>query len=361
MGGVMDFFLGGEATPSESSSKQVSTMTPAQKALINKLSTTLTGQIGQGVAPYRGQMVAGPSRLETRGMSAIDQMLRGGGTYGDIMNRVIGYDPAAGTTGRMGASQFDLSKILGPTATGLGEVVGPTESTFDRDAATAAFRESVMEPTIGAWESEVLPAVLERFAGTGTMSSSGAHRAATKAGQELMSNLGATLAGQLYSGEQAAKERAFTGQEAYAGRSQTAMENALARAMGAGESYAGRVSEGLGQQFGAEESLRSRLTGLESGSQANLLNALGMTSMPINLAMSAGGTSRDIQNQQLQSEYQKWMSKQAYQNPWLQMLGTTLGVNPYGIGQTSTGGTPASQGMLGWAGSFFGGSGGIYT
>jgi len=82
---------------------------------------------------------------------------------------------------------------------------------------------------------------------------------------------------------------------------------------------------------------------LQTGRQQSNQNALsaasglsGIESMIAQLGLSAGGTQRDIANQENQADYQMWQADQPYNNPWLGQVGSALGIRMQGGGYVPT-------------------------
>jgi hypothetical protein len=78
-----------------------------------------------------------------------------------------------------------------------------------------------------------------------------------------------------------------------------------------------------------------------SGSIANQQNQAGM----LNQVLGMGDYQRGMEGEQNQEGYQKWLSGQDYNNPWLGFLGTAL--------STATPEAPKS-GLLDKAGAIYG-------
>jgi len=95
---------------------------------------------------------------------------------------------------------------------------------------------------------------------------------------------------------------------------------------------------GLGTKMGGIEA------GMGFGGQQ--MNDLMNT---INAALGAGGQQRGITGELMAEPYGKWQMSQPYANPWLQMLSTALGTQPF-----SYMGMPGQSGMLDYASKGFG-------
>lgn len=206
-----------------------SLLTGGQGTLLDALTSLLSGQLGQGVDPYGGKTVAGESDIQSKMFGGIPGMVAGGSEA--------------------------LNKILGD---------------FDPTLATGAWEKGVKDPMMKMFKEEILPGVIEPFAGAGAVRSGAAERAMGKAGSGFATQLMADLSSKLFEGEQAH----------------------------------------LGRQAGA--------TGMLPG-----LTQLGL---------QAGGEQRGIAQDILGEGFQKWQMSQGYNNPWLQQLG--LGLGTQAIGQT---------------------------
>lgn len=160
---------------------------------------------------------------------------------------------------------FKGEGIYGGAQNTLADLLGE----YDPTEAKKFYRESVYDPAKARFQEETLPSVLEPFISSGSMRSGAAQRAMARAGTDFETGMGATLADILYKGQQSHEDR----RQQAVGQTQT---------------------------------------------QAQML---------ANLGMDVGGIQRDISGQQAESDYQKWLGSQAYNNPWLQQLMPALNVN----------------------------------
>jgi len=172
MGGVTDMLFG---SSDEGGYKgEAPMLTREQQELLNKLIGVVIPQIGQGVKAYPGQMVAGPSALQTQGFDLTSQLFGSGGTGQDVLGKII---------------------------------AGPGGGAYDPESATRFWETSVKAPAIKSWQEEILPAVKESFIGLNAGRSGAANRAIAKSGEDLMSSLSASLGDILYKGEQSQLDR----------------------------------------------------------------------------------------------------------------------------------------------------------
>jgi len=143
----------------------ISLLTPGQQGLLDQLTKLLGGQMGEGITPYEGQMVAGESGL-----------------------------------------QKDVFDLLGESGMGMLE---SALQPFDPESATQYWEKSVKAPMMETWEEDIIPEIMEPFAGMGALSSGGLNRALARSGKELTTGLGATLADILFRAEESHKGRQF--------------------------------------------------------------------------------------------------------------------------------------------------------
>ncbi|WP_028316547.1 hypothetical protein [Desulfatibacillum aliphaticivorans] len=165
---------------------------------------------------------------------------------------------------------FDLVNqlIQGEGAYGQGQnALSALLGDFDETGVREAWEASVKDPMIQNWQDEILPEIQEHYIAANAGSSGAATRAITDSGQDLAVDLASSLSESMYSAEQSHLDR----------------------------------------------------------QASSLPLALDYAQAPIDLAMTAGQTQRDISGEQLLEEYQKWAYEQPYNNPWLSYL--NLGLN----------------------------------
>jgi hypothetical protein len=141
--------------------------------LLKKLTEQVSGQIGQGVEPYPGQVAAGASPLQ----STLFSMLEG--------------------------RQPGLVDEL----TGWGQQAVTQDETYDQGAAKDYWQESFVEPTRRNFWDETMPQLREKFAGQGALSSGGFNRAVADAASDMEMKLGGKLGEILYRGRQDFQDR----------------------------------------------------------------------------------------------------------------------------------------------------------
>jgi len=273
------------------------------RELYKQLSEWIGPQIGQGITPYPGQIVPGPSGLQQQGFGAAGGLtpLATGGM--DILSQALGqYDPAQ-------AGQF-----MGMGQKGLSDIMQP----YDPTSAQEAWRAN-MRPAFNMWRDKVIPAIQEKgVAMTGTGDAGGIGRDIARSGKDLATNMASMLASSLYGGEQA---------------------------------HLGRQQTGVGQAMGMAQMPGQLLS--QAGGMA------GMGTDLLSQMLNIGGQQRGITGQQMQEPYAKWQAAQPWANPYLQnFLGTTLsqpGMDYY----TTQGGPGIGSQLLPALGSFLGEEGGI--
>lgn len=231
MGDLLGGLFGGSSSTSDPQVMSLSTMTPAQQQLLSKITGILNSQVGQGVTPYSGQLAAGSSSTQQSQYDFIQQLLSG-----------------SGGNNTMSA----LQDILKP---------------YDSSSTEKYWQNSLVAPAMNTWNKETLPSILEQFAGSGSLNSSGAMRAVANAGATLNTNLSAQLEDALYKSQQA--------------------------------------------------------------DTTNKLSAMGYENNLISSLNTPGATEQATEQNALTSEYQRWASGQSYNNPWLQYLFNDLGTKAF--------------------------------
>jgi len=152
--------------------------TREQKGLLNKLISTISPQIGQGIGAYGGPLFADPT-------DALSQIYSGtSGTTSDLASGSGYYAPAAAS----------------------GDVLQNLMKDFDPASATEYWEKSMKAPEMDTWTKEILPQILESYGGRNASSSSGMGTSLAKSGQTLATNLGAQLQELLFNTEQATKQ-----------------------------------------------------------------------------------------------------------------------------------------------------------
>jgi len=253
MGGVTDAIFGG----SEQESKPVQTdkMTDEQLDLLKKLSEQISGQVGEGVEPYPGHTVADMSDLEK-------SMQQYGQQYGE--------------------------NVL-PTMQkqGMGLLEGQE---WEPGRVEDMWQKSVFDPARQQFETEIMPAMMEKYAGAGSLDSSALNRAMAKSATDLQTQTQSQLSDLMFKSWQDYQDRNLQRQQ-------------------------------LGRSL------------------------LGQTLQSTQRLQQMGQVPREAEQARLQEQASKWMFGQPYQNPWLRMLKSgPLSVYPYGTGQESKG---SSSGGIG--------------
>ncbi|MFH2075834.1 MAG: hypothetical protein ABIJ57_10910 [Pseudomonadota bacterium] len=165
MGGMKDIFFGSDA-------KQVGTadiMTPEQSELLKSWTSLLSGQAGQGVDRYQGQMVAGAAPGQEQAFDFVQSLM--GGAGGSAINRLL--------------------------------------QPYDPQADTEYWKNAFVDPAMQEFQDTILPAVQESFIGRNAGRSGAANRAIAGAGEDLMTGLSGQLANLLYGGRQQADTNAL--------------------------------------------------------------------------------------------------------------------------------------------------------
>jgi len=302
----MKYFGGGGS----SSPETVPKYTPGQEQLLNAITGQLIPQVGQGVTPYPGQMVAGLSPLQQQGFNIAGGMGGIGQAAQQHFQSMLG-QVDTGMAGRgMGMAEGALQDVLAP---------------WDPAAATELWETAYKRPALETWREDIMPSIMEKgVRSAGTADSGPMQRELARSGETLATNLSGQLANLLYSGQQA---------------------------------QLGRQQAGAGQAM--------NLAGLPSNVLQGAGQVGGMGTDMLSQLLNIGGIQRGVAGEQLQEPYAKWQYSQPYNNPYLtNFLGTALSQPPMDY-YTTTSGPGAAQmlpglgSMIGGAqGGFLGGSGG---
>lgn len=153
-----------------------SRLNPQQQQVMSALLPILQREIGMGVAPYPGQMVAEASPLQ--------QMLFQQGPNLAQM---------APAMQQHGLSMMDT---------------GP----WDQSQARELWQTSVRDPMLEVWQEDVVPQIQEKYAAQNALSSGAANRALAESGEDLTTSIGSQLAQMLYQDRQAHRDYSLRSQ-----------------------------------------------------------------------------------------------------------------------------------------------------
>ena len=159
-----------------SSTQNVSLLTRDQKKNLKALNSYLQTQIGSSGPVFDGQRVAETSPLQQQAFDAFGQL---GGQLNNLLPQAL-----QGFT----AANQSLQQQLQP---------------FDPTNTTNFFNTSIKDPSVRAFQQDIVPGISERFAGKNALRSGAFGRTLARAGSDLSSNLGAQLGNLLFQGEQA--------------------------------------------------------------------------------------------------------------------------------------------------------------
>ncbi len=181
---------------------------------------------------------------------------------------------------------FDwISKSQPARAAAIGQIASgkltPEQiASFSPEASNAFYEQSIRAPALREFEDITKPAIAEQFAGPGYWGGARAE-AVTKGTEDMATKLAAAKAGLSYSELQArrAAEDAALGRQATYGPA----------------------------AFATEASIEG----------------------------SAGQYARQIEQEKMAGELNRWLMEQDYNNPWIQLMFQTLGLNPYAVGTES--------------------------
>ena len=287
-------FFGGGGTEFEQYDPYAGT---GVRDLYSQLSEILSGQMGQGITPYGGQIVPGASQLQQQGFGlaqGLGPLATGAGQFfGDVL-------------GQQAAGGGQYQQLAGQ---GIQDIMQP----WDPASATQMWETAFKAPAMQTWQQDVIPSIMERYAGQGAADSGAMGRTLARSGQELTTGLGGQLAQLLYGGQQA-----------HLGRQQTGVGQAMGMA-----ALPGQIAGQAGQVGGMGTDILSQM-------------------------LNIGGQQRGIAGEQLGEPYMKYQQSQPWANPYLlNFLGAGLGQPPMGTIAQQQG--PSWSSMLPSMGSCMGG------
>lgn len=288
--------------PTGGGTERISTQTAGQSEVLKILNDLLSGQIGQGISPFQGtrpgEVPFGPIQQQAFGLA---QGLTPGISSGfDAFNQALsGFDQSQGR-GFLGQAENALQRGLRPV---------------DTQAISDAFAPS-RQLALNTFEQDIIPFLGERFG-----ASSGASGAFNKQLAESGANLSLGLA---------AQQAPFAGQAALQA---PGVQQAGAAQFANLAGIPGQLAQ-QGTQFG--------------GQAAELLNQL----------FNIGGLQQQLPIGQAGAAQDRFAEAQAFNNPFLALLGPALGTQAFQAFQKPSGPSQFSQvaGLFGSSGAFGGGS-----
>ncbi|MFA5382051.1 MAG: hypothetical protein WC356_02715 [Candidatus Micrarchaeia archaeon] len=278
---------------------QATTLTPGQRSLLDQMTTLLGEQFGKGMPAYSGQTVAPLSNLQQQGIDFYGGMIPTAQQGANIFSKALqGYDANAG------------QNYLNQANPALNSMLADYNPASDKEYWQSAF----VNPAMQNYQRNIMPQLLEKYAGQGAGSSGAMNRAIANSGVDLSTNMNAQLANLMYQGR-----------NAQLGRQQTGINQAMNMAQMPGQ---------LAQQAGQ-------------------IGAMGMDTM--GQAMNAGALQQQNTQQNLTAEQQKWLQSQAYNNPWLNTMGLALGTPAFeNVANVQQSAPSASSSFMPLLGSFMG-------
>ena len=289
MGGIGEAIFGGSQNAGSPRIDQAPTMTAEQQGLLKQLNELMSGQLGQGIDPYQGDLTAPASPLQNQAWGQISQLLSGG-TQSDTSRQAI-------------------DRILQGTTNvpGAVDVEGYDVGEFDPTAIQTWYQDALVNPAMSTWEQSVVPQVQEKFIGQNAGSSGAANRAIAGSAENMMTGLNAQLANALFGEKQAFDTREFAAGMDKAGKQFQSETDFVNRLFSSGQGDLDRMTA---------------IPGLENQSMESFFRAIG-------LGEGAGATQRDISQQGLNEAFSRWQAGQAYNNPWLNLLNSALGQSSF--------------------------------
>jgi len=250
---------------SKSESKVRDNLNSGQKALLNKLTGMMKDQLGQGVAPYSGQRVAPVSGLEQQGLDWMDKLF-------PTANNMTNFNPQQG-------QQF-LNQG--------GEALDTMLQDYDPAGAQDYWNKSVKQPAMQTWQRDIVPQIMEKYAGQNATDSGAMRRAIARSGADMNTDLNAQLANIIFGDRQ---------------------------------SHLGRQQQGINQSM--------NMATMPGNLQAQQGQMAGMGADLVGQAMNAGGFQRGLEQFGLDTALNQWQQQQPYNNPWLKQMPIALGTPAY--------------------------------
>ena len=295
MGDVGDFFFG--ETKDAKQTGTAPTMTAAQQELLEKINSIMQEQLGQGVPGYSGPTASGPTSIQNNIFKMMEQLTSG--RYSPQQN------PQAAQALQMILSGTDPSTVQQQ------QVQGYDVGEFDPTAVQNWYQNSMVDPAMRQWEERIAPAVQEKFISQNAGSSGAANRAISRSASDMMTDLNAQLANTLFGEKQAHDTRQFT-----------AGLDTSNKQFQSGADYLNRLFQG-------GQSDLDRATAVPGAAMQTSQQPFDQLMQILNQGTVAGATQYDIQNMLAQGDFQSWLSQQAYNNPWLNLIAPALGAKAF--------------------------------
>jgi hypothetical protein len=331
MGGVGDFLFGGSESGGFTG-ENVKSITDEQENFLDGLADLLAGQLRQGVSSYPGQITPGASGVQNQVFDLVSNLISSGGGQGQdiLQNLMQPYD----TSGIQISGVPDLSTLKSINFMG-GEgqdALSKIFSAYDPTAATETWK-TRLAPATEYFEKTLLPAAFEPYVGANAANSGAALRARGNTARQFGEQMTSDLADLIYQGEQQ-----------HTANQISTLPIEIQQMLN--QANLGTNVANLERQLGldpAELSLsKAGLDISNIGQRADIASLLEQ--LPLQLAstgLNVGNTQWQIPYLQGQEEYNKWVTEQPYNNPWLtQFANTVLSSNP--VQPIVSGGTQSS-------------------
>jgi len=250
-----------------------STLTQSQRSLLDKIAGRLGSEFGRGVTPYQGQRVADTSPLQNMGFDIAGMMNPAASSAIESGSSALGtFDPYQGQ-GFLDQAGDTLNNFLGD---------------YDPSGAQDFWQQSFVNPATESFEQDIIPQIMERFAGANATDSGAMNKTLARAGRDLSTQLSGQLGNILYNDKNNFMDR---------------QQNAVNQAGNLATMPGNLAMQNLGLSGGGLD-IAGQLAGL-------------------------GSMERSIDQQGLTSQMQKFAEGQGYNNPWMQYLGPALGTNAF--------------------------------
>jgi len=211
-------------------------------------------------------------------------------------------------------------------------IINMLSQPWDPSQIESTFAQSVATPAREQWRSEIIPDIMERFAGSESLSSSGLNRALTRSGERLETGLAASKASMLQADRDSYYNRLAQAISPAAGMWSTAGNLALGRTEAQLSAAIQQANLGLqSQRLAADLSQAQQAYALDQARLGIEQQRLGIaqhgsTLADIQTLYPLAQQERAIQQELLNEARSNWLYNQPYNNPYLQYVPSSLGV-----------------------------------
>lgn len=319
--GLFDSIFG--SSP-RASTETRSTLSPEQQELLTQLSGIFSSATPtREFSPYTGNFTAGLSDLEGLSLSALEQRTMQGADQSiqsqtldsatQLLSQIFG-SGGADTAGQFARRTGDIlaGGGAGPGTDAAMETLMQLLGGQGQDISDV-FQKSIVAPLTKTFQEEIIPGISRRAAGTGNLFSSDRAKTEDRALGELSDALASAGADLTFRSEESARNRALQAAGLISDVEGGATDRLL-RAAGMEGELANADVGSLLESLGLSADLATTGAGIESQDIADLISI-----------MDAGSVTRDIEQRELDAQYQEFLRQQGFDDQTIRLMLALLG------------------------------------